>query len=116
MQRAARMMESANRAGTLISLDQRAGFSVLVELHDERDFDIVLIPVSLGLTGWVGERSIEGALYCVSQTAWIDCTSPYIANRPVWVDSGQNRTLHTIYARLVHVANRWGVRSARLRQ
>lgn len=84
----------------------RDGLSALVEFHNERDFDIVLVAIRLRLAGRISQRGIEGALHRVSQTARINRSSPHVTDRSIGIDRCQNRTFNAINARLVHVTNR----------
>lgn len=60
---------------------------LLVQLHQERNLDLVLFTFSFGATRRIRQRCGESALYGVTKTAGRHGASPHVADRAIRIDS-----------------------------
>ena len=66
----------------------------LVQFHQKRNFDVVLLAVTLSPAGWVGQCVGECPLYCITHVPRTDVSRTHIAERTVGIHSREDRPLN----------------------
>ena len=78
----------------------------LIQLHEKRNLDLVLLAVALGFAGRIGERSGKGSLHGISQVTRRYVARTHITKRTIGIHGCENRALDAINTCLVHLPRR----------
>ena len=85
-----------------------------VELHRERDLNLVAAVRFLGTACWIRQRAIERTLYSIAHVAWRHFPDPDVGERTIGIDCREDGTVDAIDTSLVHVAGRRRIRATRV--
>ena len=84
----------------------RSGGVDLIEFHEERNLDLILLTIALSLAGRIGERRGKGSLHGTTQVPRRDAARTHVAKRAVRIDRREDRALNAVNTCLVHLPRR----------